>query len=84
MDDICVEVRPEGLDVGPCPPRKSSSFKWPNTCSAAPLSRRFPLRDVRKGAVGRTVGGAFAFVLAERAMLLALGERAILLAMGRA
>ena len=64
-------------------PLKNSSFKWPKTCSVAPLSRRFPLRDVRKGAVGRTVGGAFAFVLGERAMLLVLGERALLLAMDR-
>ena len=38
------------------------------------------MRDVRKGAVGRTVGGAFASVLGERAMLLVLGERALLLA----
>lgn len=41
------------------------------------------MRDVRKGAVGRTVGGAFASVLGERAMLLVLGERALLLAMDR-
>ena len=27
-------------------PLKNSSFKWPKTCSVAPLSRQFPLRDM--------------------------------------
>lgn len=61
-----------------------SVFQMAEHLLGAPLSRRFPLRDVRKGAVGRTVGGAFASALGERAMLLALGKRALLPAMGRA
>lgn len=66
MDDICVEVRLLGLEVGPCSPRKGSkSFSSSLICS--PSDQRLRYDSNRKLARQNTDGGCTMRLLGPRA-----------------